>query len=145
MKKMSTTQQKAYAADRLAFAANVREQYLALDLHPKRSASGLGYLIHERGDGPRPKPGQAVKVNYVGILVADGKVFDHSLGSGHPFRFRLGTGEVIAGWDEGIDLLRVGDEATLFIPPKLGYGNAKKGNIPANSELLFYVEIVGVG
>lgn len=145
MKKMSKAKQKAYAADRLAFAASVREQYLAFDLDPKRTSSGLGYLIHERGDGPRPKPGQAVKVNYIGLLINDGKVFDDSLLKGRSFRFRLGTGEVIAGWDEGIDLLRVGDEATLFIPPKLGYGNAKKGNIPANSELLFYVEVVGVG
>lgn len=145
MKKMSKAKQKAYAADRLAFAASVREEYLAFDLDPKRTASGLGYVIHEQGDGPRPKPGQAVKVNYIGLLINDGKVFDDSLLKGRSFRFRLGTGEVIAGWDEGIDLLRVGDEATLFIPPKLGYGNAKKGNIPANSELLFYVEVVGVG
>ncbi|MFK8163213.1 MAG: FKBP-type peptidyl-prolyl cis-trans isomerase [Lewinella sp.] len=145
MKKMSKAKQKAYAADRLTFAKEVLQQYLNFDLDPKRTPSGLGYIIHEQGDGPRPKQGQAVKVNYLGLLVNDGTLFDDSLTKGRSFRFRLGIGEVIPGWDEGIDLLRVGDEATLFLPPKLGYGNAKKGNIPGNSELMFYVEVVGVG
>jgi FKBP-type peptidyl-prolyl cis-trans isomerase len=145
MKKMSKAKQKAYAADRLVFAKEVLQQYLDFELDPKRTASGLGYIVHEEGDGPRPKPGQAVKVNYLGLLVSDGMLFDDSLTKGRSFRFRLGVGEVIAGWDEGVDLLRVGDEATLFIPPKLGYGNGKKGNIPGNSELMFYVEVVGLG
>lgn len=145
MKKISKAKQKAYAADRLAFAKEVRQQYLDFDIDPKRTASGLGYIVHEEGDGPRPIPGQAVKVNYLGLLVSDGQLFDDSLTKGRSFRFRLGTGEVIAGWDEGIDLLQVGDQATLFLPPALGYGNGKKGNIPGNSELLFYVEVVGVG
>ncbi len=145
MKKKSKAKIKAYAEDRLAFAREVRQQYLAFEVDPKRTASGLGYLIHEEGDGPRPKPGQAVKVDYLGLLISTGTVFDDSLVRGKPFRFRLGQGEVIAGWDEGIDLLSVGAQATLFIPAKLGYGNAKKGNIPGNSELMFYVEVVGVG
>ncbi|MEM9930232.1 MAG: FKBP-type peptidyl-prolyl cis-trans isomerase [Bacteroidota bacterium] len=145
MKKKSKAKIKAYAEQCLVFAEEVRQEYLNFEVDPKRTVSGLGYIIHEQGDGARPKQGQAVKVNYLGLLVSDGTLFDDSLFQGKHFRFRLGIGEVIAGWDEGIDLLRVGDEATLFIPPKLGYGHSKKGNIPANSELLFYVEVVGLG
>lgn len=145
MKKKSKAKIKAYAEEKLAFTNEMRQLYLSFELDPKRTSSGLGYVISERGDGQQPKQGQAVKVNYLGMLVSDGTVFDDSLAKGRHFRFRLGIGEVIAGWDEGIELLHVGDEALLFIPPKLGYGNGKKGNIPGNSELLFYVEVVGVG
>lgn len=132
----------ALATDRENFARNILEQYLAGDLSPKRTRSGLGYVIHEEGDGPAPRPGKQVSVHYLGMLVMDGSVFDESFSQGKAFTFRLGTGEVIDGWDEGVDLLSVGDRATLFLPPKLGYGASGAGaDIPPNSELLFLVEV----
>lgn len=132
----------AIATDRENFARKILEEYLAGDLSPKRTSSGLGYLIHEEGDGPAPKPGKQVSVHYLGMLVMDGSVFDESFSRGKAFTFRLGAGQVIEGWDEGVDLLSVGDRATLFLPSKLGYGAAGAGSdIPPNSELLFYVEL----
>lgn len=132
----------AIAADHESFLRNLRDEYLAGDLSPKRTSSGLGYVVHEQGDGPAPKPGKNVSVHYLGMLVTDGSVFDESFSRGKAFTFRLGAGQVIDGWDEGVDLLSVGDRATLFLPPKLGYGAAGAGaDIPPNSELMFYVEV----
>lgn len=142
MKKLTKAKRQARTRAALETAESVRLQYLAMDLEPKRTPSGLGYLIHQPGDGPRLQPGQAVTINYAGLLVADGTVFDESFSRSKPFRFRLGIGEVIAGWDEGVDLLRVGDVATLFIPAKLGYGSRGSGPIPGGAELLFYLEVL---
>ena len=133
----------AIAADRTAFTRDVRDRYLAGELEPKRTQSGLGYVIHETGEGKAPRPGKEVSVHYLGMLASDGAVFDESFSRGKPFIFRLGAGEVIAGWDEGIDLLSVGDTATLFIPARLGYGTRGAGrDVPPHSELIFYVEVV---
>lgn len=133
----------AIATDRENFVRDLQEQYLAGDLSVKRISSGLGYIIHEEGGGIAPRPGKQVSVHYLGMLVMDGSVFDESFSRGKAFSFKLGTGQVIVGWDEGIDLLSVGDRATLFIPPQLGYGAVGAGaDIPPNSELIFYVEVV---
>jgi FKBP-type peptidyl-prolyl cis-trans isomerase FkpA len=104
--------------------------------------SGLKYLIHELGDGPKPERGEQVTVHYYGMLDADAKMFDTSFRGGQPYQFPLGMGQVIQGWDEGILLLNKGSKATLFIPPSLGYGAAgSPGVIPENAALIFYVEV----
>lgn len=132
----------ALATDRRNFVAELREAYLAGTLEVKRTQSGLGYCLHENGEGPPPRPGKNVSVHYLGMLVREGTVFDESFSRGKAFSFRLGLGEVIAGWDEGIDLLTVGSRATLFLPPRLGYGDlGADPDIPPQSELICYVEL----
>src|SRR5687767_7442124 len=106
-----------------------------------RTDSGLVVIFKQRGDGQRAKVGQMAIVHYTGTLV-DGKVFDSSV-EREPFAFRLGKGQVIKGWDEGIAMLRIGDKATLVIPPQMGYGAKGAGDrIPPNSQLIFDVELL---
>lgn len=104
--------------------------------------SGLKYRIIQKGTGEMPKKGDNVSVHYVGTL-PDSTKFDSSRDRGQPFSFSLGAGQVIKGWDEGIALLHVGDKAILTIPPDLGYGSQAAGSIPANSTLIFEVELMG--
>ncbi len=146
MKKPTKAKLRARSEDRIAFAKEMRQAFLDGELDVTYTESGLGYVIHEAGEGIAPKPGKNVEVHYVGILKDKPVVFDESFGNIRGARFVLGSGEVIPGWDEGIALLRWGDEATLFIPSKLGYGPKGRGQgIPSNSDLLFYVEIASVG
>lgn len=105
--------------------------------------TGLKYIIHVKGKGVQPKPGERVSVNYVGKLIND-TVFDSSYKRGQPFTFTLGQGQVIKGWDEGISLLSEGDSATFIIPPDLGYGQQNMGSIPPNSTLNFAVKLVKI-
>lgn len=109
------------------------------------TASGLTYIITERGTGERAAAGKTVTVHYTGLLTSGAK-FDSSLDRNEPISFPLGAGRVIKGWDEGIAKLRVGDKAMLIIPPALGYGarGAGNGEIPPNATLIFIVELVGV-
>ncbi len=109
----------------------------------KTTASGLKYKILEHGKGKKPEKGSIVEVHYKGMFM-DGKEFDNSYKRGTPFKFTLGMGQVIKGWDEGIALLREGDKAVFIIPPELGYGNRQVGPIPANSTLKFEVELISV-
>lgn len=105
------------------------------------TASGLKYVIHREGAGPAPATGDNVQVHYYGVLT-DGTMFDNSYRRGDLFTFGLGTGQVIKGWDEGIALLKEGGAGTFFIPAELGYGErGAPPTIPANSELVFYVEL----
>src|SRR3954470_3803752 len=83
--------------------------------------SGLTYIVTKRGDGAAVKAGDKVLVNYTGLLT-NGALFDSPLSRNDPFSFPVGAGMVIKGWDEGLQQLRVGDHATLIIPPELGYG-----------------------
>lgn len=108
-----------------------------------QTSSGLKYKIIQKGTGVQPKQGDKVSVHYVGTLL-DGTKFDSSRDRGQPFSFGIGTGQVIRGWDEGIALLHVGDKAILTIPPDLGYGAQAAGTIPANSTLIFEVELMEV-
>jgi len=106
--------------------------------------SGLTYVITQRGSGRQALGGETVIVNYTGLL-GNGAKFDSSLDHGKPFEFVLGAGRVIKGWDEGIAKLHVGDQATLIIPPELGYGAKGAGGvIPPNATLIFLVEFVGI-
>jgi FKBP-type peptidyl-prolyl cis-trans isomerase len=109
-----------------------------------RTPSGLVYVITRASTGQAPQSGQTVIVNYTGLL-GSGVKFDSSLDRGQPFKFRLGAGRVIKGWDEGIAKLRVGEQATLIIPPHLGYGAKGAGGvIPADATLIFIVELMGI-
>lgn len=95
------------------------------------------------GDGESPKPGQTISVNYVGTL-EDGTEFDNSYKKGGPVDFRIGVGQVIKGWDEGLMGMKVGGKRRLFIPSKLGYGAVPRPKIPPNSNLLFEIELLDV-
>ena len=103
--------------------------------------SGLKYIIVQEGTGLAPKIGNTVKVHYTGYF-KDGSIFDSSVSRGEPFEFKLGAQQVIAGWDEGIALLKKGGKARLIIPPTLGYGTETFGPIPGNSTLIFDVELL---
>lgn len=108
------------------------------------TASGLTFIITDHGTGAPFQAGETVTVHYTGMLT-NGVKFDSSLDRGEPFSFALGTGQVIKGWDEGVQKLRVGDKATLIIPPALGYGARGAGEtIPPNATLIFIVEAIGV-
>lgn len=110
----------------------------------KTTDSGLQVIVVEEGTGPAPQTGDVVQVHYTGTL-DDGTKFDSSYDRGQPFEFTLGAGQVIAGWDEGIALMKVGGKATLIIPPELGYGErGYPGVIPPNATLHFDVELVGI-
>ena len=95
------------------------------------------------GKGAQPAFGSTVTVHYVGTLT-NGKVFDSSRERNQPFSFRIGTSEVIKGWDVGLSTMKVGGKRKLEIPPEMGYGSRSVGSIPANSTLIFEVELLNV-
>ncbi len=96
------------------------------------------------GAGPAAARGQKVSVHYTGWLT-DGKKFDSSHDRGQPFRFTLGAGEVILGWDDGVLGMQVGGKRRLTVPPDLGYGRrGTRGVIPPNATLVFEVELLGL-
>lgn len=106
--------------------------------------SGLRYKIIQKGNGKQATKGAKVSVHYKGQLL-DGTVFDSSYKRKKPIDFSVGVGQVIAGWDEGILMLKVGDKARLVIPSNLGYGESGAGGvIPPNATLIFDVELMDV-
>jgi peptidylprolyl isomerase len=109
------------------------------------TGTGLKYQDVLVGNGPQPKPGDDILVNYTGRFL-DGKVFDSSLSPGRgPFELHLGRGEVIPGWDEGLATMHVGGKRKLLIPPNLAYGAAGAGGvIPPNATLTFDVELLKI-
>jgi len=110
----------------------------------EKTESGLRYQFIQRGEGKKAESGKTVSVHYEGSL-ENGKVFDSSYPRKKPIEFRLGQGQVIEGWDEGIELLRVGDKARFVIPAHLGYGSRGAGGaIPPNATLIFDVELMDV-
>ena len=110
------------------------------DMH--ETPSGLRYQDLKAGTGPEAKAGDAVAVHYTGWLT-DGTEFDSSVG-GEPLTFPLGRRRVIDGWDEGVAGMRVGGKRKLVIPPSLGYGDQRNGPIPANSTMVFDVELIEI-
>lgn len=110
----------------------------------QKTASGLRYQIIQDGDGKKAVKGTTVSVHYKGQLL-DGTVFDSSYKRKQPIDFALGVGQVIAGWDEGIQLLKVGDKARFVIPSDLAYGSRGAGGvIPPDAPLIFDVELMNV-
>lgn len=110
----------------------------------EKTESGLRYQFIQKGDGKQAEAGKTVSVHYEGSL-ENGKVFDSSYPRKKPIEFKLGIGQVIEGWDEGIALLKVGDKARFVIPSDLGYGPAGAGGvIPPNAILIFDVELMDV-
>lgn len=132
-------------AERESAAAKGAEQELEeLAVGFEKTESGLRYQIINKGTGVQAEKGKNVSVHYKGAL-PDGTVFDSSYKRNEPIDFPLGMGNVIAGWDEGIALLKVGDKARFVIPPHLGYGAQGAGGvIPPNATLVFDVELVDV-
>ena len=112
------------------------------------TASGLQYEDTTPGTGATASAGQSVTVHYTGWLYNDGvkgAKFDSSKDRNDPFKFRLGGGQVIKGWDEGVQGMQVGGTRRLVIPPELAYGARGAGGvIPANATLLFVVELLSV-
>lgn len=110
----------------------------------KMTDSGLKYEDLVEGDGEQATAGNNVTVHYTGWLT-DGTKFDSSLDRNDPFRFPLGGGRVIRGWDEGVQGMKVGGKRRLTIPPQLGYGAAGAGGvIPPNATLVFEVELLEI-
>jgi FKBP-type peptidyl-prolyl cis-trans isomerase len=106
--------------------------------------SGLKYVDLKVGDGAEPKTGQTVVVHYTGTL-EDGTKFDSSRDRSSPFQFKLGVGQVIKGWDEGVASMKVGGRRKLIIPADLGYGSRGAGGvIPPNATLIFDVELLKI-
>ena len=114
----------------------------------KKTASGLQYEDLTVGNGAEAKAGQTVEVDYTGWLYENGKKgekFDSSVDRHQTFKFPLGAGRVIKGWDEGVAGMKIGGKRNLIIPPELGYGTrGAPPVIPPNATLLFEVELHGV-
>lgn len=111
-------------------------------LDAKDDGNGIFYSFEKKGKGAIPKPGDYVKLNYVGKML-DGSVFDQSQPD-DPFVFRVGYRIVIQGWDKGIQKLPVGSKATLLVPAALAYGSSGLGEIPPNTPLLFEIEVLEI-
>ena len=137
---ISSTEAKI-KAQRDADLAQIESEYPGATITP----SGIRYLIQKQGSGAKPNPGNAVQVKYKGMLLS-GDVFDSSDINGRLFEFPVGTGRVIQGWDEMVLDMRVGEARLAVIPPELAYGSQAMGNglIPANSFLVFEMELVGI-
>jgi FKBP-type peptidyl-prolyl cis-trans isomerase FkpA len=122
----------------------IAKDYAAGALKDKLTAteSGLKVLIEEQGAGEKLAPGTGVKVHYYGILT-NGTMFDNSYERGEPMGFTLAQGQMIPGFDEGVQQLSKGGKAIFFIPPALAYGETGTpgGPIPPNAEIIFYVEV----
>jgi peptidylprolyl isomerase len=142
---------KALAGLALALGLVVAAAPAALALDESKATttlSGLKYIDAKVGAGATPKTGQTCKMHYTGWLYQNGekgKKFDSSVDRGQPFAFKLGMGQVIPGWDEGVATMKAGGKRTLIIPPEMGYGAAGAGGaIPPNATLIFDVELLGV-
>lgn len=129
------------------FGALLTTMTTASAAEPVTLPSGLKYQDEVVGTGPAPTAGQSVSVHYTGWLDEKrqkGRKFDSSRDRGTPFSFKLGAGQVIAGWDEGVATMKTGGKRTLIIPPSLGYGARGAGGvIPPNATLIFDVELLG--
>ena len=128
--------------------ARIKEQEALKAIQPLMDAatkteSGLMYVITQAGKGDTPKPGDNVTCHYT-LKLVDGRKIDSSIDRGEPFTFQVGMRQVIAGWDEGLQLFPRGTKATLIIPSELGYGaqGAGGGIIPPNSTLIFDIEVI---
>ncbi len=120
--------------------ALIRKDYATATITP----SGLRYVVLRPGTGEPPSEGAEVDAHYEGRLLVGGKKFDSSYDRGVPFSFRVGTGQVIKGWDEAFAGMRTGEKRRLVIPWWLAYGVAGRGPIPPRATLVFDVELVAI-
>ncbi len=144
-KKIRKKQQQKMQAD-LSKSEDTTEGKAYLELNKKKSgvkitSSGLQYKVLKQGSGALPKATDIVKVHYKGTLI-DGKEFDSSYKRKQPAQFPLGN--VISGWTEGLQLMKVGSKYEFTIPSRLAYGASAKPTIPANSVLIFQVELLEI-
>lgn len=132
-------------AEREAAAKKAQEELLtSISEGFDQTESGLRYQIIQKGEGQQAEKGKTVAVHYKGMF-PDGSEFDNSYKRGNPIEFPVGMGNVISGWDEGIQLLSVGDKARFVIPSHLGYGKRGAGGvIPPDATLVFDVELMNV-
>jgi FKBP-type peptidyl-prolyl cis-trans isomerase len=129
-------------AEESATAARDLAKYLAKNnIVAEPTESGLYYVVTEPGNGEKPEVGKPVTMHYTGKLIDD-TVFDSSVERNQPFQFVLGVGQVIPGWDEGVQLMTKGEKGMLYIPYYLGYGERDMGEIPPFSNLIFEVELI---
>jgi len=148
----STTQSSASSTSATTTTTPASDQTAPAD-KPADAASGaaevalpggLKYVDLKVGDGDIAEAGMTATVHYTGWL-ADGTKFDSSVDRGQPFPFRIGAGNVIRGWDEGVKGMRIGGKRHLTIPPDMGYGaNGYPPTIPPNAVLVFDVELLGL-
>lgn len=130
-----------YSAETANAEQKLSEYFKNNNITAKETASGLNYVITKEGNGEKPSVGTLIKVHYTGKLL-DGTVFDSSVNRNEPFQFVLGIGQVIPGWDEGLQLMSKGSKAVLYIPYYLAYGDRGAGTIPPFSTLIFEVELI---
>jgi peptidylprolyl isomerase len=128
-------------AEREKIIAQIKAKYPNTQI----TSSGIRYIIQREGNGAKPSRGSTVQVSYKGSLLS-GKVFDSTDMHGKPLEFQAGIGQVIAGWDEMIVDMKTGEKRLAIIPPELAYGDRAVGEgiIPANSFLVFEMELVGI-
>jgi FKBP-type peptidyl-prolyl cis-trans isomerase len=144
MKKMDEQKaQQAPVDDKI-----LQDYFAKNNIKPMKTADGLYYVIEKEGKGEKAKAGEMVTMNYTGKTL-DGKTFDSNTDPAfkhtEPFKFPLGQGRVIPGWDEGVQLLNKGSKATLYIPSPLAYGpQGSRPNIEPNTILMFDVEVVDI-
>jgi len=110
----------------------------------RKTNTGIRYIVLREGTGAKPKPGDKVAVLYVGRLL-DGKIFDQTQDAGHPFVFRVRRDQVIEGWDQVLQLMKVGEKRLVIIPPELAYGTrGQPPKIGRNATLVFEVELMEI-
>ncbi len=139
-KKNTTSQQQT--AD---IQKQLQDQLKQQQTKPDAKGAKVESTDNVAGTGAEAVAGKKVKVHYTGTLKSDGSKFDSSVDRGEPFEFNLGGGQVIKGWDEGVVGMKVGGKRKLVIPAALAYGEQSPSpKIPANSDLVFEIELLGV-
>ncbi len=133
--------QNDYPEESAMAALDLAEYFAKNKIKARRTASGLYYVVTKPGNGERPEVGKPVTAHYTGKLL-DGTVFDSSVERDQPFQFVLGVGQVIPGWDEGLQLMSKGEKGVLYIPYYLAYGERDMGTIPPFSNLIFEIELI---